>query len=36
MDFTQITREDIEELVGQLSDLTVEVEGKETVHIGCE
>jgi hypothetical protein len=36
MDFTQITQEDIEELVGQLSDLTVEVEGKEKVRIGCE
>jgi SHOCT-like domain len=36
MDFTQITREDIEELVGQLSDLTVEVEGKEKVRICCE
>jgi len=36
MDFTQITREDIEELVSQLSDLTVEVEGKEKVRICCE
>ncbi len=36
MDFTQITQEDIEELVSQLSDLTVEVEGKEKVRICCE
>jgi len=36
MDFNQITREDIEELVSQLNDLTVEVEGKEKVRIYCE
>lgn len=36
MDFTQITREDIEDLVSQLSDLTVEVEGKDKVRICCE
>jgi len=36
MDFSQITREDIEELVSQLNDLTVEVEGKEKVRIYCE
>lgn len=36
LDFNQITREDIEELVSQLSDLTVEVEGKEKVRICCE
>jgi len=36
MDFTQITQQDIEELVSQLSDLTVEVEGKEKVRICCE
>jgi len=36
LDFAQITREDIEELVTQLNDLTVEVEGKETVRICCE
>jgi hypothetical protein len=36
MDFAQITREDIEELVSQLDDLTVEVEGKEKVRICCE
>jgi hypothetical protein len=36
MDFAQITREDIEELVSQLNDLTVEVEGKEKVRICCE
>jgi len=36
MDFAQITSEDIEELVSQLDDLTVEVEGKEKVRICCE
>lgn len=36
MDFTQLTGEDIEELVNQLNDLTVEVEGKEKVRIYCE
>jgi hypothetical protein len=35
-DFTQITQQDIEEIVSQLSDLTVEVEGKEKVRICCE
>jgi hypothetical protein len=35
-DLAQITQEDIEELVGQLSDLSVEVEGKEKVRICCE
>jgi hypothetical protein len=36
MDFTKFTQEDIEELVSQLSDLTVEVEGKDKVRICCE
>ena len=36
MDFTKITQQDIEELVSQLNDLTVEVEGKEKVRICCE
>jgi hypothetical protein len=36
MDFAQITQQDIEDIVSQLSDLTVEVEGKEKVRICCE
>jgi hypothetical protein len=36
MDFSAVTPQDIEELVGQLNDLTVEVEGKEKVRICCE
>jgi hypothetical protein len=36
MDFTKITQQDIEELVSQLNDLTVEVEGREKVRICCE
>jgi hypothetical protein len=36
MDFSAITTQDIEELVAQLNDLTVEVEGKEKVRICCE
>jgi hypothetical protein len=36
MDFSSITPQDIEELVSQLNDLTVEVEGKEKVRICCE
>jgi len=36
MDFTQITPQDIEDIVSQLNDLTVEVEGKERVKIYCE
>ncbi|MDH4197590.1 MAG: hypothetical protein OEW05_09305 [Candidatus Aminicenantes bacterium] len=35
-DFDRIKPEDIEELVSQLNDLTVEVEGKEKVRIFCE
>ncbi|MFZ2055079.1 MAG: hypothetical protein WAU81_12905 [Candidatus Aminicenantales bacterium] len=36
MDFSAITPQDIEELVSQLNDLTVEVEGKEKVRVYCE
>ncbi len=36
MDCSAITSQDIEELVTQLNDLTVEVEGKEKVRICCE
>ena len=36
MDFNTITADDIEELIGTLGDLTVEIEGKETVRIFCE
>jgi hypothetical protein len=36
MDVTKITTQDIEELVTQLNDLTVDVEGKEKVRIYCE
>jgi hypothetical protein len=36
MDFSAITPKDIEELVSQLNDLTVEVEGKEKVRVYCE
>ena len=36
MDFNQFTQQDIEDLVTQLSNLTVEVEGKEKVRICCE
>ncbi len=35
-DFKTVTSEDLEDLVTQLDDLTVEVEGKETVRIYCE
>jgi hypothetical protein len=36
LDFTKIKPEDIEEIVSQLNDLTVEVEGKEKVRVFCE
>jgi hypothetical protein len=36
MDFSQITKGDIEELISQLNELTVEVEGKDKVHVYCE
>lgn len=35
-DFSQMTPENIEELIENLNDLTVEVEGKEKVRIFCE
>lgn len=35
-DFKNVTSKDLEDLVTQLDDLTVEVEGKETVRIYCE
>jgi hypothetical protein len=35
-DFKKVTSEDLEDLISQLDDLTVEVEGKETVRIFCE
>lgn len=36
MDFSQITPDDLEELVVNLNDLTVDVKGKDTVRIFCE
>jgi hypothetical protein len=36
MDFSALTPQDIDELVSELNDLTVEVEGKEKVRICCE
>jgi hypothetical protein len=36
LDFNKITAKDIEELVGTLGDLTVEIEGKEQVRVFCE
>jgi len=36
IDFAKVTPEDIEELVSQINDLTVEVEGKDKVRICCE
>ncbi len=36
LDFSHITPQDIEELVSQLDDLTVDIEGKEKVRICCE
>ena len=36
MDFSSIKSEDLEELVTNLNDLTIDVEGKETVKIFCE
>jgi len=36
MDFSSIKPEDLEELVTHLNDLTIDVEGKETVKIFCE
>lgn len=36
MDLNKLSAEDVEELVVHLNDLTIEVEGKETVRIYCE
>lgn len=36
MDFSQIKPEDLEDIVKQLDELTVDVEGKESVRIFCE
>lgn len=36
LDLAKIKPEDIEEIITQLNDLTVEVEGKETVRVFCE
>ncbi len=35
-DFTNIKPENLDELVGQLNDLTVNIESKETVRVFCE
>jgi hypothetical protein len=35
-DFSKLKPEDLEEILGQLDDLSVNVEGKETVKIFCE
>jgi hypothetical protein len=36
LDFNQLTKEDLEELMVHLNDLTIDVEGKETIKIFCE
>jgi DNA-directed RNA polymerase subunit F len=36
MDFTKLTEEGLAELVENLSDLTIEVEGEENVKVYCE
>jgi hypothetical protein len=36
VDFSQIKPEDLDNIVAQLDDLTVDVEGKESVRIFCE
>lgn len=36
LDLNKITPEDLEEIVTQLNDLTIDVEGKEKVRICCE
>jgi hypothetical protein len=36
MDFEHLTKKDLEELMVHLNDLTVDVEGKETIKIFCE
>ena len=35
-DFSKIKPEDLEELIGQLDNLTVDVEGKEKIRVFCE
>ncbi|MDD5622417.1 MAG: hypothetical protein PHQ09_04555 [Actinomycetota bacterium] len=35
-DFSKIKPEDLEDLLGQLNDLTVDVEGKEKIKVFCE
>ena len=36
MDFENMTKEDIEDLISNLGELTVDVEGKEKVRVFCE
>jgi hypothetical protein len=36
VDFSQIKPEDLDNIIAQLDDLTVDVEGKESVRIFCE
>lgn len=36
MDLLQLTAKDLEELVANLNDLSVEVDGKETIRVFCE
>jgi hypothetical protein len=36
MNFDRITAQDLEELIVHLNDLTVEVDGKETIRVYCE
>ena len=36
MDFTQMTPQNLEDLIQNLSDFTIDVEGEETVKIFCE
>jgi hypothetical protein len=36
MDFNNMTKEDIEDLISNLGELTVDVEGKEKVKVFCE
>jgi hypothetical protein len=36
MDFTKMSKEDLDELIENLNDLTVDVEGEESVRIFCE
>jgi hypothetical protein len=36
IDLARITRKDLEEIVSNLDDMTVEVDGKDKVRIFCE